>query len=368
VQTWIWRRSRRVPAEHAVVAPARLVGYRVAFFGHNPVWDSGLETLVAEVEAETWGVLYRLRAAEWDRLDTCVGATIEGSGAYFHYPVEVVTSNDERHQVRTYRKSSQGRLVAEHGVLGLLDPKCSFTGCSGQLSRPSARFAVHCGEIPACQEWPLGGVSTCRCFDQGNRSVWESSTVRSRRTCFACIVATVQVSTRSQKWPRYASSVAPFTLIPTPATTGGSSVATAALPSIAIHARPADAPSTAEIPRIRDALTAASEGASAGSAGVRRNRLIECSDGVAAVASTCTGTKGRSASHTFSANRAASTMSWRFRAMPGPCVRAVWVGACRRAPQTWCCAFHSPSLFGYRLVCARRLRGCRWLVRWRIWL
>jgi len=92
-----------------VVAPGRLVGYRVAFFGHNPVWDSGLETIVAEVETETWGVLYRLRAAEWDRLDACVGATIEGSGAYFHYPVEVVTSDDEHCQVRTYRKSSQGK-------------------------------------------------------------------------------------------------------------------------------------------------------------------------------------------------------------------------------------------------------------------
>lgn len=91
-----------------VVSPARLVGYRVAFFGHNPVWDSGMETLVPDVEAETWGVLYGLRAAEWDRLDACVGATIEGSGAYFHYPVEVVTSGDEPYQVRTYRKSTQG--------------------------------------------------------------------------------------------------------------------------------------------------------------------------------------------------------------------------------------------------------------------
>jgi gamma-glutamylcyclotransferase (GGCT)/AIG2-like uncharacterized protein YtfP len=95
--------------EAQFVSPARLVGYRVAFFGHNPVWDSGQETIVAEVEAETWGVLYRLRAAEWDRLDACMGATIEGSGAYFHYPVEVVTSRDECFQVRTYRKSSQGK-------------------------------------------------------------------------------------------------------------------------------------------------------------------------------------------------------------------------------------------------------------------
>jgi hypothetical protein len=48
-----------------VVSPARLEGYRLAFFGHNPVWDSGMETLVADTKAETWGVLYRLLAAEW---------------------------------------------------------------------------------------------------------------------------------------------------------------------------------------------------------------------------------------------------------------------------------------------------------------
>jgi len=127
-----------------------------------------------------------------------------------------------------------------------------------------------------CQEWLLVGVSTCRCFDRGNKSAWESSTVRSRKSCFKCIGSTVQASTRSQKWPPCASSVAPFTLMPTPATAGGSSVATAALPSIAIHARPADVPSTAEIPPIRDALTAASEDASVAAAGAQRSHLIEC--------------------------------------------------------------------------------------------
>jgi len=91
-----------------VVSAALLVGYRLAFFGHNPVWDSGMETIVADPKVETWGVLYRLRPVEWDRLDACHGATLEGDGTYFHYPVEVTTSAGEHYQVRTYRKSSHG--------------------------------------------------------------------------------------------------------------------------------------------------------------------------------------------------------------------------------------------------------------------
>jgi len=100
-------KSRAGEAE--VVGIARLVGYRLAFFGHNPIWDSGLETIVTDPAAETWGVLYRLRPAEWERLDTCLGATLEGTGTYFHYPVEVATPQGEQYLVRTYRKSSHAQ-------------------------------------------------------------------------------------------------------------------------------------------------------------------------------------------------------------------------------------------------------------------
>jgi hypothetical protein len=91
-----------------VVESAQLHGYRLAFFGHDPVWDSGKETLVIDAEATTWGILYRLRGAEWNRLDVCVGANLEGSGSYFHYPVDVLTPAGERRLVRTYRKAVHG--------------------------------------------------------------------------------------------------------------------------------------------------------------------------------------------------------------------------------------------------------------------
>lgn len=95
--------------EVTVVSPARLAGYRVAFFGHDRVWDSGMETLVVDVQAETWGVLYQLRPAEWERLDASMGATPDGTGAHFHYPVEVATSAGALLQARTYRKAMQGQ-------------------------------------------------------------------------------------------------------------------------------------------------------------------------------------------------------------------------------------------------------------------
>lgn len=91
-----------------VVSIARLPGYRLGFFGHNPVWDSGIETLVADDGSEVWGVLYRLGSIEWDRLDASVGATIDGLGSHFHYPVEVEPPAGERCMARTYRKAVRG--------------------------------------------------------------------------------------------------------------------------------------------------------------------------------------------------------------------------------------------------------------------
>lgn len=93
-----------------VFSPARLMGFRVVFSGHDPIWDSGTETLVTDATAETWGILCALHAAEWERLDLSMGATLEEAGAYFHYPVDVETPVGQRLQARTFRKSVQGEV------------------------------------------------------------------------------------------------------------------------------------------------------------------------------------------------------------------------------------------------------------------
>jgi len=96
-------------AGHAeALSSASLPGFKLAFFGHDPLWDGAMETLVRDPHAVTWGVLYRLDPTAWERLDTLVGATLDGSGLYFHYPVEVTTPDGHVHAVRTYKKDVQG--------------------------------------------------------------------------------------------------------------------------------------------------------------------------------------------------------------------------------------------------------------------
>jgi hypothetical protein len=99
---------RALTGDASVVSSASLAGFRLAFSGYNPVWDGGSETLGADEHAETWGVLYRLRPLEWERLDGHMGATLEGTGAHFHYPVDVTTPSGDKLQVRTYQKSTRG--------------------------------------------------------------------------------------------------------------------------------------------------------------------------------------------------------------------------------------------------------------------
>jgi hypothetical protein len=101
-------RLRARAGDIEVLSPARLAGYRLGFFDHDPVWDGGMETLLADPAAETWGLLCRLRPAEWERLDACMGATLDGTGTHFHYPVDVTTATGETFLVRTYRRSVRG--------------------------------------------------------------------------------------------------------------------------------------------------------------------------------------------------------------------------------------------------------------------
>lgn len=104
-----------------IVSVACLAGYDIAFFGHDPTWDSGMETLVANDDASVWGVLYRLSPSAWDRLDVFKGARLDGAGTYFHYPVEVVTSGGGSCLVRTYRKNThRARRCPSREYLALL--------------------------------------------------------------------------------------------------------------------------------------------------------------------------------------------------------------------------------------------------------
>jgi gamma-glutamylcyclotransferase len=89
-----------------VVGIARLPHHRLAFYGYSRVWDGGLETVVAAPGQEVWGVIYRLTVADWDRLDTWQDVRLDGTGAYFHSPEQVMDTEGRTHLVFVYKKDS----------------------------------------------------------------------------------------------------------------------------------------------------------------------------------------------------------------------------------------------------------------------
>jgi hypothetical protein len=136
-------RLRARAGDVEVLAPARLAGYRLAFFGHDPVWDSGMETLRVDERAETWGVLYRLRPLEWERLDARMGAALDGTGAHFHYPVEVTTADGKDFLVRTYLRAERGepRLPSTEFLAFLL--------AAGRARSLPTSFLEHLQSLPS---------------------------------------------------------------------------------------------------------------------------------------------------------------------------------------------------------------------------
>ncbi|WP_094604551.1 hypothetical protein SPSIL_005010 [Sporomusa silvacetica DSM 10669] len=95
-------------SEMEIVGVSRLPGYKLAFFEYSPVWDSAMETLVPDKHSEVWGVLYRLTDYSWDELDNCEDARIDGTGAYFRYPVEVHGTDSTTRLAMMYLKSRLG--------------------------------------------------------------------------------------------------------------------------------------------------------------------------------------------------------------------------------------------------------------------
>ncbi|WP_454915944.1 gamma-glutamylcyclotransferase family protein [Xanthobacter sediminis] len=98
-------RCREVPQ---VVGVARLADHVVAFHGRDERWDGGEETVRRQPGAGTWGVVYRLSATAFDRLDAWQGVRLDGTGTYFHSPADVVSQDGTAYSVMLYRKSSLG--------------------------------------------------------------------------------------------------------------------------------------------------------------------------------------------------------------------------------------------------------------------
>ena len=88
-----------------VLGIASLPGYRVEFYGNSAIWDGAQETVIRDPQSEVWGVLYELQAYDWEALDGYQDARSNGMGEYFHYPVEVIDSEQRALTVIMYKKN-----------------------------------------------------------------------------------------------------------------------------------------------------------------------------------------------------------------------------------------------------------------------
>lgn len=92
-----------------VIGVARLDGHRIGFYGYSSIWDGAVETVIPDTQSQVWGVLYQLEAGDWESLDNCQDVRADGTGAYFHYPVEVLAGQQIIREATIYKKDRLGQ-------------------------------------------------------------------------------------------------------------------------------------------------------------------------------------------------------------------------------------------------------------------
>ncbi|QJW48628.1 gamma-glutamylcyclotransferase [bacterium BFN5] len=127
---------RRKCNKAKVVGTARLSDYKLAFYEHTVVWDGAMETIIPEPGAEVWGVLYELNAYEWEELDSFEDVRMDGTGAYFGYPVEVLFAGATLTPANVY-------LKARWGLTGLPSAEYMGTLIQGAIEQGLPEHYIH---------------------------------------------------------------------------------------------------------------------------------------------------------------------------------------------------------------------------------
>lgn len=91
-----------------VLGIARLPGHRVEFYGYSAIWDGAQETVIPDPGSEVWGVLYELQFFDCEQLDEYVDARFDGTGPYFHYPLDVIDIEGRSIDAVIYKKDKCG--------------------------------------------------------------------------------------------------------------------------------------------------------------------------------------------------------------------------------------------------------------------
>lgn len=89
-------------------AVARLADYGLSFYGASRRWDGGEATVTPQPGEEVWGVVYKLTHPDSERLDSWQDVRLDGTGAYFHYPTEVVDAEGNSYPVLIYKRFLSG--------------------------------------------------------------------------------------------------------------------------------------------------------------------------------------------------------------------------------------------------------------------
>jgi gamma-glutamylcyclotransferase len=90
------------------VAVAKLAEHRISFHGYAKTWDGALETVVPAPDREVWGVIYKLTFSDADKLDSWQDVRLDGTGAYFLFPTEVIDTEGRTRPVLLYKKDILG--------------------------------------------------------------------------------------------------------------------------------------------------------------------------------------------------------------------------------------------------------------------
>lgn len=103
-----FERMKQKCTKPRVLGIARLPGHKIGFYENSVIWDGAVETVVPDTQSEVWGVLYQLESYDWGQLDNCEDARLDGTGEYFHYPVEVLDEENGVKEASIYKKARLG--------------------------------------------------------------------------------------------------------------------------------------------------------------------------------------------------------------------------------------------------------------------
>ena len=110
------RRFKRRCPRARVLGPARLPGYRLDFTRYSTGFRGGIADIVADPEAEVWGVLSRVEESDLASLDEYEGVPV----GYRRERVTVLDESGQEHLAITYVANPTGRFAPSKAYIEII--------------------------------------------------------------------------------------------------------------------------------------------------------------------------------------------------------------------------------------------------------